>query len=225
MSRTLRPALLTAVLLALCGCPAQDESPPPPPQGAPPAAGEGEAPVSAPTSGKIELKDGSGSEVLAIKWKEDGAKLTDGAGKELVRLKLDGAKLKLKAPDDHALGWISGDQRKLKVKDAEGKELFILRRQDDGDWKLEDPADKLLWKIKRRQDGWKLEDASGAERFQVVAREGKVSLRKVEGGQETAVYSTHDKLAPLAIACLALEPLTQEQRLALLVRVHLAQPE
>lgn len=224
--------LLPAGLLLATGCPGQDGGSggpaPVPPGDAPAAPGgeDGEAAVSAPTTGKIELKDGQGTEVLAIKWKDDGAKLVDGQGQELVRLKLDGAKLKMKGPDDQALGAVSGDAKKLKIKDAAGNELFVLRRQDDGDWKLESPQDELLAKIKHHTDGWKIEDSQGHERFQVVAREGKVSLRRVEAdGKETPVYTTHDKLAPLAIAALALDALSREQQLALMVRLHLAQPE
>lgn len=227
LPRAVSLALPALAAFVVTGCPAQDDAPPPPPPqgGAPAEAGE-DAPVRAPTSGKIELKDGQGNEVLAIKWKEDGAKVADGQGNELVRLKIDGAKLKLKGPDDQALGSISGDARKLKIKDAQGAEQFVLRRQDDGDWKLETAQDQLLAKIKRRADGWKVEDGSGAERFQVVAREGKVSLRRVEAdGKETPVYTTREGLAPLAIASLALDALSREQQLALMVRLHLAQPE
>ena len=111
-------------------------------------------------STKVNFKDSTGAEVFAIKPEPDGAKLVDRASVEIARYKLDGDKLKIKDKDEKVLGYIVGSGSRYHLKDAGQKVvLFELQRQDDGDWKLQDGKETLIYKIKKRDYGYEIEDA------------------------------------------------------------------
>ena len=77
-----------------------------------------------------------------------------------------------------------------------------MQRQDDGDWKLKDGQENLIYKIKARDYGFEIEDAGEASLFKAKLKDGKTSLRDPT---ENTVFSTHDSLPAIAVACLGCE--------------------
>jgi hypothetical protein len=169
----------------------------------------------------MKFKDGDGKAAFAIKPKDDGAKLVDGAENELARFKLKGEKLKVKGADEKVLGYVTGGADKFKIKDPTQEQvLFILQRQADGDYKLEDGNEKLLVKIKKKEYGYRLEDPGEKELYKVKVKGDKTSLR--DAADQTRYY-TKDTVHPAAAACLGLDGISLELRTGLLFRVHLAE--
>ena len=170
---------------------------------------------------KIKVEDGLGKLAFSIKPEDDGAKLVDASEHEIARYNLKGDKLKVKDSADRVLGYITGSHGKYHVKDPEQKTvLFELQRQADGDWKLEDGREKLIYKIKKREYGFEIEDAQEKGLGKVKTREGKVSLR--DAADKTR-YATHSSAAsPLLLACLGLDQVGDlSMKVALMVRIAL----
>lgn len=216
MRPVFRPVALAAAIalasaLGACGDGDGDEG-----------AGKGGGGASAAAGGKlvakVEWKDGSGREVHALKPKDDGAKLVDATGAEMARYKVSADEIKVKGPDEKTLGYIDGTGAKIKVKDAEKRELFILRHQDDGDWKLEDPADKLIYRIKRRDYGYEVHDASDRSLYKAKRDGDKTQLRDPE--ERTTLY-TKDGVEPAAAMGLGFEVLDLPMRAGLTLRLML----
>ena len=154
-------------------------------------------------SGKIKFKTGNGDTVFSLKPQDDGAKLVDADEHELARFNLSGSKLKVKDPDDVILGYVIASAGKYKIENAsQDVELWKLQRQDDGDWKLEDGQDHLIYKIKKREYGFEIEDATDNSLFKVKLKDGKTSLRDPS---EQTVFSTKDQVPTIAVTCLGFE--------------------
>src|SRR5690606_15001443 len=102
---------------------------------------------------------------FSIKKMDDGYKIVDGAEKELLRLKAKSDKLKFKDAADKELGYVTTTSpTKFKLKDpTQQVTYFAFQQQEDGDWKLEDEAGALIYKIKKRDYGWEVKDAAEAE--------------------------------------------------------------
>ncbi|MDP6557780.1 MAG: hypothetical protein QGG71_24145, partial [Pirellulaceae bacterium] len=101
-------------------------------------------------TGKIKFKAGQGDTEFSVKPQDDGAKLVDSDEQEIARFNLSDSKLKVKDADDTVLGYVIASPGKYKIKNsAQDVELWQLQRQDDGDWKLEDGQEKLIYKIKK----------------------------------------------------------------------------
>ncbi|MCA9139813.1 MAG: hypothetical protein KDB00_23735 [Planctomycetales bacterium] len=164
---------------------------------------------------KIKFKTDDGKTAFSIKPQDDGAKLVDADEQEIARFNVDGNKLKIKDPNDVVLGYIVASDGRYKVKNAQQDvELWELQRQDDGDWKLKDGQETLIYKIKARDYGFEIEDAKDVSRFKAKLKDGKTSLRDAS---EKTVYSTHDTLPTIAVACLGCEAVDKlEIRSALL---------
>ncbi|MCA9175820.1 MAG: hypothetical protein KDB14_15145 [Planctomycetales bacterium] len=169
---------------------------------------------------KVKVKSGDGKTRYSIKWRTDGAKLVDAEERELARYTTSEHKLKVKDPEDKVLGYIVGNAREGRVK-VEGPdqetELFKLIRQEDGDWKLEDNADKLLIRIKKRDYGYELEAPDDKSLSKVKPRNGKTSLR--DPADKTVLY-TQSPIDALAFACLGLDVI-QDERMRAALAVHL----
>ncbi len=153
---------------------------------------------------KIKVEDGLGKLAFSIKPEDDGAKLVDASEHEIARYNLKGDKLKVKDSADRVLGYVTGSHGKYHVKDPEQKTvLFEFQRQADGDWKLEDGHEKLLYKIKKREYGFEIEDAHETSLAKVKTKDGKVSLRDAS---DKTRYATHSSAAsPLLMVCLGLD--------------------
>lgn len=151
----------------------------------------------------IAFKNGAGDRAYEIKFKADGAKLVDPEEKELARFNVDGSKMKIKLPDDSVVAYIVAKDDELQIRDHSQKvELFELKRQSDGDWKLKDGNDGELAVIKKRDYGYEIEDGNEKSLFKSKLKEDKRSLRNAS--DETVLY-TRDTISPLCVAVLGLE--------------------
>ncbi len=159
---------------------------------------------------KIKIKNGAGETAMSVKPKEDGGKLVDAQEQELARYTVSAAKLKIKDAQDNVLGYVVANRRGLKLEDPTQQHTqYHLIDQGDGDWKLEDGEQHLLYKIKQREYGFEIETGEEASLFKVKVNGDKTSLRNA---REETVYYTNDPVKPLAFACLGLEAI-QDMRL------------
>ncbi|MEO2010175.1 MAG: hypothetical protein ABGX22_15985 [Pirellulaceae bacterium] len=165
--------------------------------------GDSGSTIAAGLSAKIKFKTENGDTAFSLKPQDDGAKLVDADERELARFNLSGSKLKVKDANDLVLGYIVASAGKYKIKNAsQGVELWKLQRQDDGDWKLEDEKDQLIYKIKKREYGFEIEDATETSLFKVKLKDGKSSLRDTS---DHTVFSTKDQVPTIAVSCLGFE--------------------
>jgi hypothetical protein len=165
----------------------------------------------------LEVRDGAGREVFTIKWMDDGAKLVDPREQELARLKPREDRVKITGPDDAAIGAVSGDAAKIKVEGADRAVLLVLRRQSDGDYKLEDAHDTLQAKLKvKGADAVRVEDAGGATLFKAKRKGGKLVITDAT---ELPVLTAEGTASLMGFAVLGLQRLTPPQRAALLYRL------
>ena len=152
---------------------------------------------------KVKFKSGAETTVFSLKPMDDGAKLVDANEREIARYNLSESKLKIKGPNDKVLGYITASGSDFKVKNAEQDvELWKLQQQDDGEWKLEDGNDKIIYKIKMREYGYEIEDNADNSLYKVKFKDGKTSLRDQE---EKTVCYTKDNVSTLAVTCLGFE--------------------
>lgn len=169
----------------------------------------------------IKFKQDGGKEAFSLKPEANGVKLVDGNDKELARLTVDSKqKVKIKNADDRVLGYVVTNNNGWKIEDAEQtKELYILRRQADGDYKLENGADQEIYRIKMREYGFEIESSTKQSLYKVKVKDGKISLR--DKSEQTILY-TKSQLTPTAIACFGFDVLTSEQQAALAYAVNLS---
>ncbi len=166
---------------------------------------------------KIKFKDTDGNIAFSLKWKDDGAKLVDSGETKLARIKRKDNKVKVKAPDETVLAYITGDG-KHKIKNADQSEtLFVFQAQEDGDYKFKTGDDSLVYKIKKRDYGFEIKDAEGKELYKVKVKGDKVSLRD---SSDKTIYSTKHGASPVAMACLGFDALALPVRIGLFYRVQ-----
>jgi hypothetical protein len=168
---------------------------------------------------KIKFKQEGGAEDFALKTEADGAKLLDGKDKELARFNVDaGGKVKIKNPDDKVLGYVVIKDGYWKIENADQtKELYVLRSQNDGDYKLEDAADKEIYRIKARDYGFEVESPDKQSLYKVKVKNGKTYLINAA---DKPVYSTKSQVNPAAIASFGFDVLSKEQQAALAYAVN-----
>jgi hypothetical protein len=170
-------------------------------------------------SGKVKLKDASGSTLLAFKGKSDGAKVVDGNEAEVARLKVSSSgKIRIKDSADTALGAVEGQAGKWRLVDDTDSKQFVLQQQADGDWKVEDADERLMFTLKKRDYGWKVEDDDGTERWKAKIKGAKVKLYEVPG--DTLIAESGDGLSALALGLWPIEAIPLPQRAALMLRLH-----
>lgn len=172
-------------------------------------------------SNEIKFKQDGGKEAFSIKPEANGAKLVDGNDKELARLTVDSRqKVKIKNADDRVLGYVVANNNAWKIENADQtEELYILRRQTDGDYKLENGAEQEIYRIKMREYGFEVESPTKQSLYKVKVKDGKISLR--DKSEQTILY-TKSQLTPTAIACFGFDVLTREQQAALAYAVNLS---
>jgi hypothetical protein len=168
---------------------------------------------------KIKFKTEGGSDLFSLKQRADGAKLVDGKEQELARIKADKpGKFKLKNAADKTLGYVVAEKGYWKVENPEqNQELYILRKLNNGGYKLEDGAKKEVYQIKSKDNGLEIVDASNKLVYKIKIKEGKTSLRNAA---EKTIFSTKSEITPIAFACFGFDVLTREQQATLAYAVN-----
>jgi hypothetical protein len=168
---------------------------------------------------KIKFKTEGGSDLFSLKQETDGIKLVDANNKELARIKTDKPGiLKIKDASEKVLGYlVTKDDWKLQNPDG-NKNLYILKRQGDGDYKLKDTADKEIYQIKKSKNGLEIVTPDKKIVYKIKVKDSKISLRDVS---DKTIFSTKSKLSPIAFACFGFDVLTREQQAALAYAVNL----
>ena len=162
---------------------------------------------------KIKFKTESGSELFSLKIQTDGAKLVDAKNSEIVKIKSEQpGKVKIKNAADKVLGYIVTDNGSWKLENPEqNKALYILKQQNNGNYKLEDSASKEIYQINSNNNELSIE-ASNKLVYQVKIKEQKTSLRDASG---QTIFSTKSNISPIAFACFGFDVLTREQQAGL----------
>ncbi len=176
-----------------------------------------ETPTTRGFSDKVQVKDADGNVVFSLKPKDDGAKLVDANEGELARITIDGTQLKVKDPDDRVLGFVVAEHRHYEIRYTSQDTMFELSEDAEGDWKLKNAEDEMIYRIKRREYGYEIENAADESLFKIKNKDGKTSLR--DSGDRT-VFSTRDEIGtrafmPFGFAALDSLPLQSAVALAL----------
>ena len=168
-----------------------------------------------PRADKLKFKDQSGKTAFSLKLKDDGAKLVDGDEKELARYTRSGNKLKIKDPADKVLAYVVIADEKLRLESADQQtELYSLRKQAEGGWKLEDPTGTRLYTIKPRDYGAEVEEAAKNSLYKAKVTGSKSSLRDAK---DKTVFHTDQAVSAVAMSCLGLDKIADVRlRVALL---------
>ncbi len=216
-----RLSVAASILTLLLGC-----GPAPQPVESTPASSP-DTPATAPatdneptaTGEKVKFKLEGGDEAFSLKFKADGAKVENADGSELARLKVDETKkVKIKDANEKTLGYVVTKAGYWKLENAEQtQELFVLRRQDDGDYKLETGANQPVYRIKSRDYGFEIETPQKQSLYKVKLKGEKLSLR--DSSEKTVLY-TKSKFVPVAIACFGFDQLSRAQQAALAYAVN-----
>ncbi len=169
---------------------------------------------------KIKFKTQGGSELFSLKQQADGAKLVDGKNQELAKIKIEKAgKIKIQGSSDKVLGYIVTETGSWKLKNPEqNQDLYILKKQTDGNYQLKDAANKEIYVIKAQDEGFEIKTPDKKLVYQVKAKEGKTSLR--DAANKT-IFSTKSELSSIAFACFGFDVITREQQAALAYAVNL----
>ncbi|MEM8720529.1 MAG: hypothetical protein AAGE84_14695 [Cyanobacteria bacterium P01_G01_bin.39] len=170
---------------------------------------------------KVKFKLENGEEAFSLKPKENGIKIEDADGSEIARLTVDEQrKIKIKNAADKTLGYVVSKDKYWKIENsAQTEELYILRQQADGDYKLETEGNRQIYRIKRRDYGWEIETPQKESLYKVKAKENKIVLRDKN---EATVIKTKSDIPLLAVACFGFDILTQKQQSALAYAIALA---
>jgi hypothetical protein len=211
---------IAAGLLLVCGCSKSEDAASAGVRTVSPAAQSSESKSAAGSllQGKIEFKDVNGDTAFSLKPKEDGANLVDAHEAELARFVADASKLRVRNTTDQVLGYIIASNGKYKIENStQDVELWKFQRQEDGDWKLEDSQERLIYKIKKRDYGFEIEDGLDNSLAKIRKKDGKTLMQNAFG---KTVFSTRDQISTIAFACLAFDAIdSQPLRMALMIMV------
>lgn len=169
---------------------------------------------------KIKFKTEFGADLFSLKQQDNGAKLVDGNDQELAKMRENSpGKVKIKNPSEKVLGYVIREKSQWKLENPEQSQaLYTLKRQNDGQYTLEDAANKAIYQIQTRNNGWEINTPDQKLVYQVRIRDGKTSLRD---SSANTVFSTRSEISPIAFACFGLDVLTREQQAALAYAVNL----
>ena len=160
----------------------------------------------------IEFKNKAGTKAFSLKILVDKAKLINGNNKEIARLSVDEKqKVKIKKSSDAILGYIVYREDRWKIEDGK-QQLYVLEKQADGDYKLENRQNKEIYRIKICDYGYKIETPSKQSLYKVKLKDGKTSLR--DKADKTVLY-TKSSIVTIAFVCFGFDVLKPEQKAAL----------
>ncbi|ALF52130.1 hypothetical protein ACX27_03530 [Nostoc piscinale CENA21] len=218
-NRVLKIATLVFLITAILGCsntnnrtvkqPNQVNSPP---------VAENTTNVATRTD-KIKIKTETGTDLFELKQQEDGAKLVDGKEQEIARIKSEkSGKVKFKNPADKTLGYVVTEKGSWKLESSQNQGLYSLKKQNNGDYSLEDAGKKLVYRIKSNDKGIEILNPNKQLVYQVRIKEGKTALRNPAG---KTVFYTKSSISPIAFTCFGFDVLNREQQAALAYAVNL----
>jgi hypothetical protein len=207
-------AILIILTLGSCGEPVQQAYNVTPPfnvSNAPATISNTVQPAQA--TQKIKFKREGGADAFSLKPAPDGAKLVDAAEKEIARFNQTNNKIKIKNEADQVLGYIVIEAGYWKLENAEQtQELYILRRQEDGDYKLETGTDQAVYRIKKRDYGFEVETPNKESLYKIKIKDDKLVLR--DASDQTKLYTKSSEFKPIALVCFGFDMLSLEQRAA-----------
>ena len=155
----------------------------------------------------IEFKNEAGTKAFPLKILVDGAKLINGNNKEIARLSIDEKqKVRMKNSSDAILGYIVYRENRWKIEDGK-QQLYVLQKQADGDYKLENRQNKEIYRIKVRDYGYEIETHSKQSLYKVKV-DGKTSLR--DKADKTVLY-TKSSIVTIAFVCFGFDVLTEQK--------------
>ncbi len=167
----------------------------------------------------VEFDGPDGADLLSLDPRPAGVTLSDGAGATRARYRLVEGRLRIRESVGKPVGFVArapDGGRGLRILDASGSVIFVLRSEPDGDLRLEDAEEVTVYELKSRDYGLKVVGASGELEAKVRTREGKISLRKADG---KTVLGTRAAIPPVAVACLALRDLRLSYRVGLVLAI------
>jgi hypothetical protein len=164
-----------------------------------------------------------GQVVMRIAPKRGAVLVEDGLGAELLRLVLEADRIVILNPRRGRVGAVlppSSDGAGYRV--LVGSEVvFELKREPDGDFKMTDADQAVVYRVKLRDYGFKVVDREGEVRSRVRVRPTKTSLRD---GSGRTYMMTRDALSAASAAVLSLEDLRFAYAVALSVAVSQWEP-
>jgi hypothetical protein len=167
---------------------------------------------------KIKFKTDGGSDLYALKPQVDGAKLVDANDKELARIKVDKpGKIKIKNASDQVLGYVVTAKGEWKLESDKNKQLYILKRENNGSYQLKSADSKEIYRIQPRNKNLEIATPDNKLVYTVRVKEGKTSL--INSSSKTTLY-TKFEISPIAFSCLGFDVLSREQRAALAYAVN-----
>lgn len=168
---------------------------------------------------KIKFKTAGGADLFALKPLPDGSKLVDAKEQEIARIKTDeSGRIKIKNAQEKVLGYVLKSQGSWTVENPDKKALYILKRNSNSNYQLEDSNQKQIYQIITNKKGLEIFTSDKKLIYQVTIKEGKISLRNTSG---STVFSTKSNISPIAFACFGLDVLTREQQAGLAYAVNL----
>ncbi|MBE9209983.1 hypothetical protein IQ244_26515 [Nostoc sp. LEGE 06077] len=216
----LKISILVLLMTTILGCSSTNKaSVEPNPVATPPAVAENTTNVAT-QSEKIKFKTEGGTDLFSLKQQADGAKLVDSKEQELIRIKADkSGKVKFKNAADKTLGYVVTEKGYWKLENAaQNQDLYILRKQNNGAFNLEDTDKKLVYQIKSDDKGLEIVKPNNQLVYQVKIKEGKTALKNSSG---KTVFYTKSSILPIAFACFGFDVLNREQQAALAYAVNL----
>ncbi len=174
---------------------------------------------------KIEFKKANGDEAFRLDPEAGGVELQLPGEKKLAAYERVGDKIHILLKKSSIEGTVEASKKhdRYTLRGADGKKVErILAVEPDGDWQVLDANEKLLRKLKLRDNGFKVVDAEDQEVGRIKVSKDKISLRDV-GGKE--VLYTKSSVHPLAAACFQLDGVTLPAKGALAVAIILWPPK
>ncbi|AFY44945.1 hypothetical protein [Nostoc sp. PCC 7107] len=215
----LKISILVLLMTTLLGCSSTNKASVPNPVVTPSAVAENTTNIAT-RSEKIKFKTEGGTDLFSLKQQADGAKLVDGKEQELIRIKADkSGKVKFKNSAEKTLGYVVTEKGYWKLENAaQNQDLYILRKQNNDAYNLEDTGKKVVYQIKSGDNELKILKPNNQLVYQVKVKEGKTTLKNSSG---KTVFYTKSSIAPIAFACFGFDVLNREQQAALAYAVNL----
>lgn len=170
----------------------------------------------------IQFKLKGGTNTFSIKPVVGGAKFLDAAEEEIARFTIgsDSKRFRINSDAGKVLGYAAIKGSAWTIENAEGtKELYILSRQEDGNYQLKNEAGKEIYRIQLRDYGFEIETPAKQSLYKVKVEEDKIVL--IDASDRTFLY-TNSALPPLTLVCFGFEKLNIEQQAALAYAVNLS---